>query len=245
VIGDTPVVSTTVGNSPAQPIGADAERAPAANFEDDLVVFDSPPGAEVEFEDEAEDHAPASVVAPAVATRESVSGFNSATTNHHANAVWYVHLPTGQRWGPANTDNITQWMQQGHIPASALIWRDGWPEWKLAAVAFSQPKANAKPEQHPSSQLPIRPLPEEPLVDVLTQAPATGMATIYRRSGRYPSANVTFVLLGLVIVLFALMLYVFFLRDTRPKQTTFSSGHRVETWQRFVLVRRCVPAQKC
>jgi hypothetical protein len=208
-------------------------------------MFDSPQGAEVEFEIVAEEQVPASVAAPAIANNDASAGYKPASPENHANAIWYVHLPTGQRWGPTNTDNIMQWMQQRHIPASALIWRDGWPEWKFASAFFSQPKAIPNAGQQSSSQLPIRALHDEPLVDVLAQAPATGMATIYRRSSRYPSANVTFVLLGLVVVLFAVMLYVFFLRDTRPKQTTFSGRHRVEICERCVLASGHAPTAVC
>jgi hypothetical protein len=244
-ITNTTALPTIDANLPDQLMGANAGLAPAANFEDDLVVFDSPQGAEVEFEIVAEGHASASVAAPTMPASNVASGIKPASPHDNANTIWYVHLPTGQRWGPANTDNISQWMQQGHIPATALIWRDGWLEWKLAADAFSEPKANPISRPQPSSQSPVGTLHDEPLVDVLAQAPASGMATIYRRSGRYPSANVTFVLLGLVVVLFAVMLYVFFLRDSRPKQSTFFDGHRIEIWERFALVAGCAPTAQC
>ena len=52
------------------------------------------------------------------------------------NATWYVRPPSGGQYGPANGEILKQWISEGRVATNALIWRDGWPEWREAADAL-------------------------------------------------------------------------------------------------------------
>ncbi len=58
------------------------------------------------------------------------------------NATWYVRPPSGGQYGPASTDELREWIGQGRVAASALLWRDGWPQWRDAGEAL--PELSAK-----------------------------------------------------------------------------------------------------
>lgn len=53
-----------------------------------------------------------------------------------AAASWYVRPPGGGQYGPANTETFGQWIQEGRVAASSLVWRDGWSQWRTATEAF-------------------------------------------------------------------------------------------------------------
>ena len=53
-------------------------------------------------------------------------------------ATWYVRPPSGGQYGPASTDELCEWIGQGRVAASALLWRDGWPQWRDAAEALPE-----------------------------------------------------------------------------------------------------------
>jgi hypothetical protein len=52
---------------------------------------------------------------------------------------WYV-LPPGSmtKYGPAQGDLIRSWVDEGRVAADALVWREGWPQWRPAATVFPQ-----------------------------------------------------------------------------------------------------------
>ncbi|MGI9468919.1 MAG: DUF4339 domain-containing protein [Rubripirellula sp.] len=54
------------------------------------------------------------------------------------NATWYVRPPSGGQYGPASTDELREWIGQGRVAASALLWRDGWPQWRDAGDALPE-----------------------------------------------------------------------------------------------------------
>ena len=54
------------------------------------------------------------------------------------NATWYVRPPSGGQYGPASTDELREWIGQGRVAAAALIWRDGWPQWRDAHEALPE-----------------------------------------------------------------------------------------------------------
>jgi len=54
------------------------------------------------------------------------------------NATWYVRPPSGGQYGPASTDELREWIGQGRVAASALLWRDGWPQWRDAGEALPE-----------------------------------------------------------------------------------------------------------
>lgn len=53
-------------------------------------------------------------------------------------AVWYVRPPSGGQYGPATGEMLRQWVDQGRVAASSLLWRDGWPQWRPAAEALAE-----------------------------------------------------------------------------------------------------------
>lgn len=56
--------------------------------------------------------------------------------------TWYVRPPSGGQYGPATSELLKQWIGEGRIAATSLIWRDGWPQWRQASQAFPELVAN-------------------------------------------------------------------------------------------------------
>jgi hypothetical protein len=88
-------------------------------------------------------------------------------------AHWYVRLSTGDQFGPAQSDQMRQWLGENRIPADGLVWREGWPDWKRADQTFDQlrpgyvpqpaysaPAAYAAPVAQPA--VPAYPHPAQP-----------------------------------------------------------------------------------
>jgi hypothetical protein len=51
-------------------------------------------------------------------------------------ATWYVRPTAGGQFGPAPGHLMRQWVAEGRVGADALVWREGWPEWRRAAAVF-------------------------------------------------------------------------------------------------------------
>ncbi len=51
-------------------------------------------------------------------------------------AVWYVRPPTGGQFGPADGKIMRRWLTEGRVSADALVWREGWPDWRSAGPVF-------------------------------------------------------------------------------------------------------------
>ncbi|MCM2373530.1 DUF4339 domain-containing protein [Aporhodopirellula aestuarii] len=49
-----------------------------------------------------------------------------------AASTWYVRPPSGGQYGPANGPTLGQWIQEGRVADTAMLWRDGWPDWRMA-----------------------------------------------------------------------------------------------------------------
>jgi len=83
-------------------------------------------------------------------------------------AKWYVRPASGGQYGPAAPESMWQWLQENRIGREALVWREGWADWLIAANVFEDffamaaPPATASSDQSPS-------LSSQP--DVQTQAP--------------------------------------------------------------------------
>ena len=58
------------------------------------------------------------------------------------NATWYVRPPNGGQYGPASTEELQDWIKQGRVAATALLWRDGWPQWRDAREALPEMSAS-------------------------------------------------------------------------------------------------------
>ncbi|MBI2824229.1 MAG: DUF4339 domain-containing protein [Planctomycetia bacterium] len=50
---------------------------------------------------------------------------------------WYV-LPPGSmtKYGPAAGEMMRTWINEGRVSPDSLVWREGWPQWRVASVAF-------------------------------------------------------------------------------------------------------------
>ncbi|MEM9645480.1 MAG: DUF4339 domain-containing protein, partial [Planctomycetota bacterium] len=67
----------------------------------------------------------------AVLQRSSVLQRSAASTNElESSAVWYVRPADGGQYGPADGERLAQWIDEGRVATSSLVWRDGWPQWR-------------------------------------------------------------------------------------------------------------------
>ncbi|EMI15387.1 hypothetical protein RMSM_07716 [Rhodopirellula maiorica SM1] len=66
----------------------------------------------------------------------SASGGNERTKSSSAlfdgESTWYVRPPSGGQYGPASEEVFREWITEGRVAATALVWRDGWAEWRDA-----------------------------------------------------------------------------------------------------------------
>lgn len=52
--------------------------------------------------------------------------------------AWYVRPPSGGQYGPATTEVLRQWIDEGRVASNALLWREGWSQWRDAADALPE-----------------------------------------------------------------------------------------------------------
>ncbi|WP_218932357.1 DUF4339 domain-containing protein [Adhaeretor mobilis] len=78
------------------------------------------------------------VVAPEPATEE---------------VIWYVRSTTGEQFGPASTDVMRGWIDEGRVAADSWTWRTGWEDWKPGADAIAELSAT-KPASPPVEAVP-------------------------------------------------------------------------------------------
>ncbi|MCO8124597.1 DUF4339 domain-containing protein [Stieleria sp. TO1_6] len=53
-------------------------------------------------------------------------------------ATWYVRPPSGGQYGPATGEVLKGWIREGRVAKNALLWRDGWPQWREAAETLPE-----------------------------------------------------------------------------------------------------------
>ena len=58
--------------------------------------------------------------------------------DEESEGIWYVRPPSGGQYGPATTDLLKQWIDEGRVAATALLWREGWPQWRGASEALPE-----------------------------------------------------------------------------------------------------------
>jgi hypothetical protein len=108
-------------------------------------AFEEQPTREMRPEDVAS-HAAETALAPTSAptsTDDTLVNRQMATTSggdpiaEAPQLQWYV-LPPGSmtKYGPAQGEMMRAWLQEGRVPADALVWREGWPQWRAAAAVF-------------------------------------------------------------------------------------------------------------
>jgi len=131
----------------------------------------------------------------------SVAGVPQAS-----NASWYASLPNGTTVGPISAGAVLQGLQQGKFTADSLIWRDGWGQWQPLGSVLSQLSETAAVGAGQGSTARA----DDPLSEALGGQPTGSSSFVHgrRRTRKEVRARVAMILMGLVIVLFALMLYV-------------------------------------
>ncbi len=53
-------------------------------------------------------------------------------------AVWYVRPASGGQYGPASSEIMKSWLDEGRVADDSMVWREGWSDWKDAAEVFEQ-----------------------------------------------------------------------------------------------------------
>ncbi|PAY21405.1 hypothetical protein CKO51_00790 [Rhodopirellula sp. SM50] len=53
-------------------------------------------------------------------------------------ATWYVRPPSGGQYGPATSAMLKVWIDEGRVAKTALLWKDGWPQWREASEALPE-----------------------------------------------------------------------------------------------------------
>src|SRR5262249_4053807 len=126
---------------------------------------------------------------------------STAAMTQSSNASWYASLPNGTTVGPISAGAVLQGLQQGQFTADSLVWRDGWGQWQPLSTVLSQ--LTPAPAVGGAR-------PDDPLSEALGRQPADSSSFVHgrRRTRREVRTRVALILMGLVIILFALMLYV-------------------------------------
>ena len=89
-------------------------------------------------------HAPATPATPAATgTRRSPDRPDQpdqpgGLLDSEPEAIWYVRPPSGGQYGPARSPLLRQWVEEHRVAADALVWRDGWPQWREAIDVFPE-----------------------------------------------------------------------------------------------------------
>lgn len=68
---------------------------------------------------------------------------------------WYVRPPSGGQYGPASGAMLRQWVAESRITSAAMLWREGWSQWRPAESVFPQlrPTSSSESAEQPESDL--------------------------------------------------------------------------------------------
>jgi hypothetical protein len=130
---------------------------------------------------------------------------------------YLLHFPDGTEYGPIDRDTLEEWHREGRIPADALVWPDGAPEWlsveQVLSTSVPPGSAVTAPAQPPPGSAPsateAEPPPEpeeEEGPETLPPAPSPPMPSISKGSGMSSRTRTLLLLTGgvlLVVVLLA------------------------------------------
>ncbi|HEY1065518.1 MAG TPA: GYF domain-containing protein [Pirellulales bacterium] len=95
-----------------------------------------------------------------------------------------MRLASGDQYGPAKSAEMREWLDQSRIPGDALVWREGWADWKRADETFASlaptsaapgPAIPAMPAGYPGAAPPgMAPAPLMPGAYPMPGAPVPG-----------------------------------------------------------------------
>jgi len=112
--------------------------------------------------------------------------------------VWYVRPSSGGQFGPAKTDVMRTWLNEGRVSTDTLVWHEGWPQWQEAGSVFPQlPTEQMMPELEAILSTPIS-IPGHSQPVKHTEKPHSTKALVV---GALVVAAVA-VLAGLLVILF-------------------------------------------
>lgn len=129
-------------------------------------------------------------------------------------ANWYVRSPAGGQYGPAKGDVMRKWIAEGRVSADSLVWREGFPEWRVASDVFPSLGRSAMAAMAVASAPTVAPMAAVPPAAAPDPAPAASARSLQRYAARKQTSNffglVAFfglivLCLGLVIVLAVLL----------------------------------------
>jgi hypothetical protein len=67
---------------------------------------------------------------------EPLSVETTIAASADTNVLWYVRRATGEQYGPADTEVLRRWVEEGRVPEDCFVWREGWPDWRRADTVF-------------------------------------------------------------------------------------------------------------
>ncbi|NQT40642.1 MAG: DUF4339 domain-containing protein [Planctomycetes bacterium] len=123
-------------------------------------------------------------------------------------AVWYVRPAAGGQFGPAVGTLMRMWIEEGRVSSDSLIWREGWRDWRNAAVVF--PELASGSEYGPFGVTP--PAPVEPTTAGTDLAALRGST---RRRSNNTAIFVTLLLLAVIVLV--VVLYWVLTREGAPE----------------------------
>ncbi|KAA1262568.1 hypothetical protein LF1_51350 [Rubripirellula obstinata] len=124
-------------------------RIPKQNAERSLAIED-PPKAAVASKAPVSEKSAASAKSAAAAAAAAAPDVEIDLISSDPDATWYVRPPSGGQYGPADGDVLRSWIGEGRVAATALLWRDGWPNWRSASEVLPG-LSDRSPKKDPGS----------------------------------------------------------------------------------------------
>jgi hypothetical protein len=171
-----------------------------------------------------------------------------------AGTAWHLRSATGEQHGPLSELQLRAWIASGRMTANTHVWREGWPEWRLASDVADQlptplvaaPVAAPEVQPQPPSEFPVAvpieavetavavapTIPELDIEPVTTGGavntdPAALSASAYtdqRRRNKQKQITLAIAMLVAVVVLAGVLYWVVSLNSSVPTETTTTSS---------------------
>ncbi|MEQ8210232.1 MAG: GYF domain-containing protein [Lacipirellulaceae bacterium] len=154
--------------------------------------------------------------------------------------VWYVRSATGEQFGPAGSEAMREWIEQGRVAADSWTWRTGWEDWKPGTEAIAEVNASnpiAPPVEPAAAMGAAAATLSEPSVSVASQnpfkqekSPTTGAAEarrLAREKKKKRNQIITIVLAVLTLALGGVLAYVLWPKSLETPKPPTNSTERV------------------